>query len=124
MTSLASSLRRSATGTASRDRSRNHGPLRQASRIHSKRPDALGAFSFLPTAMETTPIPFSPPSAPTLAVRPIMTREEAADYLRVSVRFLTNLVTARKVRPMRSGRRVTFMKSELDRYAEVLTACA
>lgn len=74
--------------------------------------------------METTPIPFSPPSAPTLAVRPIMTREEAADYLRVSVRFLTNLVTARKVRPMRSGRRVTFMKSELDRYAEVLTACA
>jgi excisionase family DNA binding protein len=56
--------------------------------------------------------------------RSVMNRDEAADYLRVSVRLLTNLVAARKIRGVRIGRRVVFRRADLDHYVDVQAALA
>jgi excisionase family DNA binding protein len=58
-------------------------------------------------------------STPTF--RPVMTKVEAADYLRVSPRTLTNLLAARRLRAARIGRRVLFKRAELDRFVDLLT---
>lgn len=57
--------------------------------------------------------------------RPIMNIQEAADYLRVSVRLVQKLVAAGSLRPARIGRRrLVFQRSELDRYVAIQTALA
>jgi excisionase family DNA binding protein len=58
----------------------------------------------------------------TPAIRPLMDRKEAAEYLRQSVRTITNLVASRRLRPARIGRRLIFKRTEVDRYVDLLTA--
>lgn len=72
---------------------------------------------FSTSTMETS-------SSPTIEtpIRPVMDRKEAASYLRVSVRLITNLVASRRLRPARIGRRLVFKRSELDRYLDLLMA--
>ncbi len=53
-----------------------------------------------------------------------MNISEAADYLRVSVSLMQKLVAARKLRPARIGRRLIFLRTELDRYVELQMALA
>lgn len=54
--------------------------------------------------------------------RPIMTKSEAAEYLRISIRHIQRLVNARQIRPARINRRVLFTRQELDRYVELKMA--
>lgn len=51
-----------------------------------------------------------------------MNRQEAAEYLRISLRSITNLVAARKIRPARVGRKLLFKRTELDRFLDLQIA--
>ena len=56
------------------------------------------------------------------APRPYVDRTEAAAILRISIRMLTKLVSARKLRPARIGRRVIFKRNDIERFVEVQMA--
>lgn len=53
---------------------------------------------------------------------PLLTKPEAADYLRISIRKLDYLVAAGDIAPTRIDGRVLFSRSELDRYIVSRTA--
>lgn len=59
------------------------------------------------------------PALPIAAARPLMNIQEAADYLRVSVRLIQKLLASRKLKAARLGRRLVFKRSELDRYVDL-----
>jgi excisionase family DNA binding protein len=54
--------------------------------------------------------------------RPVMNMQEAADYLRVSLRTLGTLVSKRRIRAARIGRRLVIKREELDRFVNLQTA--
>jgi len=54
----------------------------------------------------------------TPAADPLLTVEEAADYLRCSRQRLYDLVSAARLKPGRDGKRLLFRRSVLDRYLE------
>jgi excisionase family DNA binding protein len=63
------------------------------------------------------------PAAPAVpAARSLLNLPEAADYLRVSVRTVHRLLSARRIRAARIGRRLIFKRAELDRLADLQTA--
>jgi excisionase family DNA binding protein len=53
-----------------------------------------------------------------LSVDPLMTVEEAAEYLRCKTHRIYDLVRHQSVVPVRDGRRVLFRRSVLDAYLE------
>lgn len=60
-----------------------------------------------------------------ISLRPIMDVNEAADYLRISVRQIHRLVKSRAFKRARIGKRLVFKRAELDHYVELQTAlCA
>lgn len=83
--------------------------------------------------MPSTPEPATPSTAPAghqsetsapLFQRPALNLIETADYLRVCERTVRSLVTNRRLRPARIGRRLIFKRSELDRFLDLQTALA
>ena len=51
--------------------------------------------------------------------------EEAADYLRISVRQIHRLKKGRQIKSARIGKRLLFKRTELDHYIDIQTAlCA
>lgn len=57
-------------------------------------------------------------------IRPVMTKAEAADYLRVSGRQVQRWVQQRQIRAARLQRRVLFTRDELDRFVSLRMAAA
>lgn len=69
-----------------------------------------------PTARQPEPDGFG-----TAALDPLLTRQQSAEYLTISPRFLDGEAAAGRLAPVRLGRFVRYRVSELERY---LTACA
>ena len=62
---------------------------------------------------------YPPPSVVTVTfVRPVMNRDEAAEYLRVSVASIDNWITEGSLKCARIGRSVRIRKEWLDEYIE------
>jgi len=60
-----------------------------------------------------------------LAPRAIMNVEEAADYLRISVRQIHRVLKTGSIKRARIGKRLVFKRAELDHYVDLQTAlCA
>ncbi len=64
------------------------------------------------------------PAAPVTGPRPLMNIQEAAEYLRVSVRLIQKLTANRRLRAAHVGRRLIFKRAELDRYIDLQTVLA
>ena len=52
---------------------------------------------------------------------PLYTRQEAADYLNVTLRFVTRCIQERRIRYVRVGRLVRIPESALSAYVELNT---
>lgn len=57
-------------------------------------------------------------------IRPVMTKSEAADYLRVSGRQVQRWVQENQIRPARLQRKPLFTREELDRFVSLRMAAA